>query len=184
LCAERVDDLPGLSRGNEVTYAAVPTTLLIWLCVQSLNTVLTPVGLIRAVPVNEIRRNEVPYCHFEVFWFFLDPEVLCWSESYVSPCLLCHMRFLPVLFSIVCQEYVAKKPGAFLGQHIFTKVTGILRLHKKSAKLSQHPWNAANKNSVLRSTSSKGQFPYTATVDTPPQIAVNSGTVSGVWLYF
>jgi len=33
-----------------------------------------------------------------------------------------------------------------------------------------------NKNSLLRSTSSKGQFPYTATFDTPPQNAVNRGT--------
>jgi len=51
----------------------------------------------------------------------LDPEVLCWSESYVSPYLLCHTCFLPVLASIVCQEYVAKKSGAFLmgAPHIY-----------------------------------------------------------------
>ena len=84
LCAERVDDLPGLSRGSKVAFAAVPATLLIWLCVWSLKTVLTPVGLIRAVPVNEIHRNEVPCCHFEVFSFFLDPEVLCWPESCIG----------------------------------------------------------------------------------------------------
>ena len=52
LCAERVDNLPGLSRGNEVAFAAMLTITLIWLCVRSLNTVLTPVGIIRAVPFN------------------------------------------------------------------------------------------------------------------------------------
>jgi hypothetical protein len=86
LCAERVDELPGLSRGNEVTFADMPTTLMIWLCGRSFNSVLTSVGLIRAVPINETHLNEVPYCHFEVSWFFLNLEVLCWSESFVSPC--------------------------------------------------------------------------------------------------
>ena len=128
------------------------TTLLIWLCVRSLNAILTPVGLIRAVLGNEVHLNEVPCCHFEVFWFFLDPEVLRWSESSVNPCLLCHTCFLPVLSSIVCQEYVAKEPGTFMGHHIFTKVTGNFRLRAKSANLSQHPWKSVNKNSLLRST--------------------------------
>jgi hypothetical protein len=67
LRAERVDDLPGLSRGNEVEFAAMPTTSLIWLCGRSLNTVLTPVGLIRAVLINETHLNEVSCCHVEVF---------------------------------------------------------------------------------------------------------------------
>ena len=60
LCAERVDDLAGLSRGNEVAFAAMPTALLIWLCGRSLNTILTPVGLIRAVAISERHLYEVP----------------------------------------------------------------------------------------------------------------------------
>ena len=62
--------------------------------------------------------------------------MLFWSDSYVSPCYLCHACFLPVLSSVVCQDYVAKELGVFLGLYVFTKATGVLAFRANSATLS------------------------------------------------
>ena len=62
-------------------------------------------------------------CHVVIlkcFESFLDLEVLCWSESYVSPYLVCHVCFLPVLSSIVSQEYVVQRTRSFPGApHVY-----------------------------------------------------------------